>query len=38
VVVAPRKARVATEERLRQVSEGGRLAQWTKAPTRRPEG
>ena len=37
VVVAPRKARVATEERLRQVSEGGRLAQWANAPRRRPE-
>jgi cell volume regulation protein A len=28
LVVAPRKLRVATEERLRQVSLGGRLAQW----------
>ncbi len=37
VVVAPRKARLATEERLRQVSEGGRLAQWGSAPRRRPE-
>lgn len=35
VVVAPRKARVATEERLRQVSEGGRLAQWVNGPRRR---
>ncbi|WP_107773137.1 potassium/proton antiporter [Nocardioides sediminis] len=34
VVVTPRKARLATEERLRQVSEGGRLAQW--ARDRRP--
>jgi cell volume regulation protein A len=37
VVVAPRKARLATEERLRQVSEGGRLAQWGSAPRRRPD-
>lgn len=38
VVVAPRKARLATEERLRQVSEGGRLAQWgVNAPRRRPD-
>ncbi|PUA82897.1 potassium/proton antiporter [Nocardioides currus] len=28
LVVTPRKAREATEERLRQVSSGGRLAQW----------
>ena len=28
LVVTPRKARVATETRLRQVSESGRLAQW----------
>lgn len=28
LVVSPRKLRVATEERLRQVSLGGRLAQW----------
>ena len=28
LVVAPRKLREKTEERLRQVSEGGRLAQW----------
>ncbi|PVG82364.1 potassium/proton antiporter [Nocardioides gansuensis] len=28
LVVAPRKVREATEERLRQVSAGGRLAQW----------
>lgn len=37
VVVAPRKARLATEERLRQVSEGGRLAQWVNTPRRRPD-
>jgi potassium/hydrogen antiporter len=28
VVVTPRKVRERTEERLRQVSEHGRLAQW----------
>jgi cell volume regulation protein A len=28
LVVTPRKARITTEERLRQVSLGGRLAQW----------
>ena len=28
LIVTPRKLRDATEERLRQVSEGGRLAQW----------
>jgi cell volume regulation protein A len=28
LVVTPRKVREATEERLRQVSSGGRLAQW----------
>ncbi len=32
LVVAPRKLRVATEERLRQVSSGGRLAQWLDEP------
>ncbi len=34
VIVTPRKSREATEERLRQVSIGGRLAQWlgTKGP------
>jgi cell volume regulation protein A len=32
LVVTPRKARLATEERLRQVSEGGRLAQWARDP------
>ena len=37
LVVTPRKAREATEERLRQVSEGGRLAQWNTDPRRRPE-
>ena len=28
LVVTPRKLREETEQRLRQVSEGGRLAQW----------
>jgi cell volume regulation protein A len=28
LVVTPRRQRVQTEERLRQVSERGRLAQW----------
>jgi potassium/hydrogen antiporter len=37
LVVTPRRARIATEERLRQVSEGGRLAQWSTEPRRRPE-
>jgi cell volume regulation protein A len=37
LVVAPRKARLATEERLRQVSAGGRLAQWTRDPTQGPD-
>ena len=32
LVVAPRKLRVETEERLRQVSAGGRLAQWLDRP------
>ena len=32
LVVTPRKAREATEERLRQVSSGGRLAQWLGDP------
>lgn len=32
LIVTPRKARLATEERLRQVSEGGRLAQWARDP------
>ncbi len=35
LVVTPRKLREATELRLRQVSENGRLAQWLGAPTRR---
>jgi cell volume regulation protein A len=35
LVVTPRRVRVATEERLRQVSIGGRLAQWL--GTDRPE-
>ena len=34
LVVTPRKLREATEERLRQVSAGGRLAQWLGDPTR----
>lgn len=37
LIVTPRKARVATEERLRQVSDGGRLAQWNTEPRRRPD-
>lgn len=37
LVVAPRKLREKTEERLRQVSEGGRLAQWL-GPRRRGRG
>lgn len=32
LVVSPRKVRAATEERLRQVSSGGRLAQWLGGP------
>jgi cell volume regulation protein A len=32
LVVTPRRAREATEERLRQVSSGGRLAQWLGEP------
>lgn len=32
LVVTPRKARIATEARLRQVSAGGRLAQWLGDP------
>jgi cell volume regulation protein A len=35
LVVAPRRLRVATEERLRQVSAGGRLAQWAQPPKKR---
>jgi len=35
LVVTPRKAREATEERLRQVSSGGRLAQWLGEPKKR---
>ncbi|MCW2835422.1 MAG: potassium/proton antiporter, family [Nocardioides sp.] len=35
LVVAPRKLRVATEERLRQVSSRGRLAQWAQEPRKR---
>ncbi|GAB3762259.1 cell volume regulation protein A [Nocardioides ginsengisegetis] len=35
LVVTPRKMREATEQRLRQVSEGGRLAQWLGAEKRR---
>jgi cell volume regulation protein A len=37
LVVTPRRARIATEERLRQVSDGGRLAQWASEPRRRPD-
>jgi cell volume regulation protein A len=36
LVVTPRKVREKTEERLRQVSEGGRLAQWL-GPRRRDD-
>ncbi|QIK74681.1 potassium/proton antiporter [Nocardioides piscis] len=35
LVVTPRKVRVETEERLRQVSAGGRLAQW-RSDSRKP--
>ncbi len=35
LVVAPRRLRVATEERLRQVSARGRLAQWAEEPRKR---
>ena len=35
LVVAPRKLREATEARLRQVSENGRLAQWLGETPRR---
>ncbi|CUR62078.1 putative K+/H+ antiporter [metagenome] len=35
VVVTPRKLREATESRLRQVSQNGRLAQWLGDPSRR---
>lgn len=35
VVVTPRKLREATETRLRQVSQNGRLAQWLGDPSRR---
>ncbi len=35
VVVTPRKLREATEARMRQVSENGRLAQWLGDPSRR---
>jgi cell volume regulation protein A len=34
LIVTPRKARERTEERLRQVSRGGRLAQWLDEPPR----
>jgi cell volume regulation protein A len=34
LVVTPRKLREATEGRLRQVSENGRLAQWLGDPSR----
>ena len=36
LVVTPRRLREATEERLRQVSAGGRLAQWLGDDRRRP--
>ncbi|WP_442940155.1 hypothetical protein [Nocardioides sp. B-3] len=35
LVVTPRKVREATEERLRRVSSGGRLAQWLDDPKKR---
>jgi potassium/hydrogen antiporter len=35
LVVTPRKLREATEGRLRQISENGRLAQWLGDPSRR---
>ena len=35
LVVTPRKLREATEARMRQVSENGRLAQWLGDPKRR---
>jgi len=35
LIVTPRKVRMATEERLRQVSRGGRLAQWLDEPPSR---
>ncbi|MCF6378088.1 hypothetical protein L2K70_10775 [Nocardioides KLBMP 9356] len=35
LVVTPRKLREATEDRLRQVSQNGRLAQWLGDPSRR---
>lgn len=38
LVVTPRKQRVATEERLRAVSLGGRLAQWLGTDRPRPGG
>jgi potassium/hydrogen antiporter len=38
LVVTPRKLREATEERLRQVSAGGRLAQWLEAETGKGNG
>ena len=34
LVVTPRKLREATEDRLRQVSQNGRLAQWLGDPSR----
>ena len=36
LVVTPRKLREKTEERLREVSEGGRLAQWLGPRKQRP--
>ena len=37
LVVTPRKLRLLTEERLRQVSLGGRLAQWLGSDGKKPE-
>ncbi len=37
LIVAPRMARAATEERLRQVSSGGRLAEWLGDDPKRPQ-
>ncbi len=37
LIVSPRKERERTEERLRQVSRGGRLAQWLDEPPQRPD-
>ncbi len=37
LIVTPRRARIATEDRLRQVSDGGRLAQWLGGTGRRTD-